>query len=240
MRAKSVTIRETTFGWRTLTATSRPCSVARWICAIDPEASGFSSKDSKPSLSGTPSAASTSRLVYGKSCTGALEWSWASWAQRASGNMSGRHAAHCPHLMKAVPALARQLFTSQNQTLVRNGLMRSAIGAVNHIGRNMKKRVRPRATSAPGPGGDSSTSIASSRAPSTSRRGGGRPRSVALRASARLTPDASTSRVRSSVSRGGASDAAGGSKHTHTHSASHLIRGEDEKKWTSARSRRHS
>ena len=48
----------------TLTATSSPWSVARWICAIEPDATGTSSKDSKTDSMLVPSAASTSRLVW--------------------------------------------------------------------------------------------------------------------------------------------------------------------------------
>ena len=184
--AKSTTMRRTTAGWRTLTATSRPPgSVARCSCAIEPLANGFGSKASNASASGAPHAASTSRLVWPKPWVGACEWRRESAAHSRSGKMSGRHDAHWPHLMNAVPAVASADVSIGNHTRLRKNGHGHARSAVSSTGRKTTRSTRARASSVSGPGGRSSTSPASSRPPSTERSGGGRPR-----AARRTTPSA--------------------------------------------------
>ena len=171
--AKSVRIRSTTFGWRTLTASGWPrASVARCICAIEPEANGSSSNDAKAASTGLPIAVSTSRRVWDQPCLGACEWSSERTAHSRSGKTSGRVDAHCPHLMKAVPALASAIFTSGNQTRSRKVRQYRATRAVSTVGRKMSRSTMARVNSCHGPGGLLSTRPASSCWPSSSRRGG--------------------------------------------------------------------
>ena len=203
MSVKSVTMRSTTRGWRTLTATSRPPRVARCTCAIEPDASARGSNRSKTASKGAPRACSTSRRLYANECSGARECSSPSSAQRRSGNMSGRTAAHWPHLMNAVPAEASARVTSQNHTRRRKGPSSAASGAVSSTGRKRSISASARMKRATGPGGASSTSAASSRAPSTERSGGGKPRATRLATTVPAPPASTMRRIWRGESSGG-------------------------------------
>mmetsp|Transcript_45749 Transcript_45749/g.115663 ORF Transcript_45749/g.115663 Transcript_45749/m.115663 type:complete len:328 (+) Transcript_45749:896-1879(+) len=113
--SKSRAIRPSTPGWRTLIATTEPRgrpvraappadSVARCTCAMEPLATGASSKLSNSSASGAPKAPSTAATEKAALCAGACVCSVSSVAHMSGGNMSGRVAAHWPHLMNAGPA----------------------------------------------------------------------------------------------------------------------------------------
>mmetsp|Transcript_15699 Transcript_15699/g.44046 ORF Transcript_15699/g.44046 Transcript_15699/m.44046 type:complete len:348 (+) Transcript_15699:1503-2546(+) len=189
MRMKSVTICLTTLGCLTLTATSRPRYLARCTCAMEPDASGCRSNDSKHSSSGfPPSASSTAALVWLKRCRGAWEWSRESAAHRLVGNTSGLHDAHCPHLMNAVPALASDEVTIAYHTFSRNGGRMNASHESRMGGRKMTSSRSARTVSPSAPGGAWSTSCASSLCPMIGRSGGGRPLARVRRAERAARP----------------------------------------------------
>ena len=74
-------------------------STARCTCAIDPEATGRSSKDWNTERSdpgGIERACSTVFCVMAHECDGASEWRLESALQSPSANMSLRVDAHCP------------------------------------------------------------------------------------------------------------------------------------------------
>mmetsp|Transcript_18539 Transcript_18539/g.56182 ORF Transcript_18539/g.56182 Transcript_18539/m.56182 type:complete len:259 (+) Transcript_18539:1037-1813(+) len=188
MRVKSVTIRRTTAGWRTLTATVWFNQTARWIWAMEPEAIGRRSKSSNSWSTGAPSASRTSRSVCLQPWRGACECSDARAAHMAVGKTSGRHDAHCPHLMKAVPARASEAVSMRYQTRLRKKGHSHASHESSIGGEKIRASTTARPTRLAKPGGASETSAASSRWPMISRSGGGRPRATERTAACRPSP----------------------------------------------------
>mmetsp|Transcript_48047 Transcript_48047/g.153991 ORF Transcript_48047/g.153991 Transcript_48047/m.153991 type:complete len:503 (-) Transcript_48047:650-2158(-) len=162
MSAKSLAMIFPTPGWRTLTATTVPSgspawrapsalSAALWICAMLPLATGASSIQVKMSLILHLKDPSTERRVNSQSCAGASQWSLESSLVMSRGKRSLRDAAHCPHLMKAGPAISRVHRNSLSHSLRCTPYM-SATGAVTIIGRSSSARLIARATAiAPSP-----------------------------------------------------------------------------------------
>mmetsp|Transcript_24949 Transcript_24949/g.62220 ORF Transcript_24949/g.62220 Transcript_24949/m.62220 type:complete len:224 (-) Transcript_24949:1124-1795(-) len=91
-------------------------SLARWICAIDPDAIGLCSTHTKMSASCcAPYARSSIRSVHRQLCSGAPACSSSSSLHSLAGNTSYRVLAHCPHLMNAAPASSSVCRSSRYQ-----------------------------------------------------------------------------------------------------------------------------